>query len=111
MKDNIKSHIPKDTPHQHNTASHTPNYSTANSKLSNNSNFILNQNGVPCYNNIHIYTSGVNGLKPTDINLRQYIFSKGANNNIKKPMNINKTPVHTNNKSLIHARSNSSAGH
>jgi hypothetical protein len=108
MKDNIKSHIPKDTPHQH-TASHTPNYSTANSKLSNNSNIILNQNGVPCYNNIHIYTSGVNGLKPGDINLRQYIFSKGGNG--KKPANLNKTPVHTNNKSLTHARSNSSAGH
>ena len=111
MKDNIKSnnkHIPKDLQHQ-TINSQTPNYSSSNSnsnsKLNNNSNIILNQNGVPCYNNIHIYTSGVNGLKPGDINLRQYVFSK-AN---KKP--LTKTPVHSHNKSLTHGRSNSSAGH
>lgn len=39
----------------------------------NNSNIILNQNGVPCYNNINIYT---NGVKPGDINFRQLIFNK-----------------------------------
>ena len=55
------------------------NNSSNNSKLGN-SNIILNQNGVPCYNNINIYTSNLNG-KP-DINLRQYIFNK-KNNKIK----------------------------
>ena len=45
---------------------------TTNSK-NNSSNIILNQNGVPCYNNINIYT---NGMKADDINFRQIIFNK-----------------------------------
>jgi hypothetical protein len=114
MKDNIKSsatksnhnsaisHIPtsiKDTSHN----SHTHNYSTSNNKSTNanNSNIILNQHGVPCYNNIHIYTNGVNGIKSGDINLRQYIFNK---------VNKNKTSK-SQNKSALHGRSNSTAGH
>lgn len=47
----------------HNSSSNQPN----------NSNIILNQNGVPCYNNINIYT---NGVKQSDINLRHLIFNK-----------------------------------
>jgi hypothetical protein len=55
------------------------NNSTNNSKLGN-SNIILNQNGIPCYNNINIYTSNINGKQ--DINLRQYILNK-KNNKLK----------------------------
>lgn len=91
MKENFKEG-------NHNTDNH--------STKSNNSNIILNQNGVPCYNNINIYTNGVNPvntLKTGDINLRQYIFSKM---NKKGSGSVSKN----NNKSLSHARSNSSAG-
>jgi hypothetical protein len=35
---------------------------------------IIVANGIPCYNNINIYTSNLNGK--SDINLRQYIFNK-----------------------------------
>jgi hypothetical protein len=91
MKDVIKPHNKEN--------SHTPNYKSTNN---NNSNIILNQNGVPCYNNIHIYTSGVSGLKSGDINLRHYIFNKAG-----KKANLTKQQ----NKSVAHGRSNSSAGH
>lgn len=99
MKDGIKapSHIPKE--------SHTPG-------SQNNSNIILNQNGLPCFNNIHIYTSGINGIKTGDINLRQYIFSKAGkknkmrNNSSLSGLNAN-IKNDKNNKSALHARSNS----
>ena len=101
LKDTIKTsstHIPPI-----NKEALTPSYMT-NPKMNNsNSNIILNQNGVPCYNNIHIYT-GVNGLKQNDINLRQYIFNK-VNNNKKNLM------TKPQNKSVSHVRSNSTIGH
>jgi hypothetical protein len=97
MKDIIK--IPKRNLNDSQT--HTPNNYKNNSisNNTNNSNIILNQNGVPCYNNIHIYTSGLSGIKSADINLRQYIFNKaGKKNGLKIP-----------NKSTLHARSSSTA--
>ncbi len=61
----------------------THNYNTTNasntssvSKMSSTpNNIILNQNGTPCYNNIHIYTTGING-KNTELNLRQFVLNK-----------------------------------
>jgi hypothetical protein len=92
MKDVIK--IPKDS--INNTQNQTP-INNKNSSVLSNSNIILNQNGVPCYNNIHIYTSGLSGIKSGEINLRQYIFSKAGKKNGPKLQN----------KSSIHPRSNS----
>lgn len=80
-----------------NTSTNNITKNTNNSTL-NNSNIILNQKGVPCYNNINIYTSGINGLKGGDINLRQYIFNK-VNLKSQNGIKINKKPHH--------ARSNS----
>jgi hypothetical protein len=56
--------------------------------------FILNQHGVPCYNNINIYT------KNNDINLRHYIFNKVTSGK-KSSAGMN------NSKSSTHLRSNS----
>ena len=58
------------------SVNHNASIVSNSSKCGNNSNIILNQNGIPCYNNINIYTANVNG-KP-DINLRQYVFNKGV---------------------------------
>ncbi len=57
MKENKVSKSPIKTPDRNNVKS---------------KNIILN--GIPCYNNINIYTSNLNGK--SDINLRQYIFNK-----------------------------------
>jgi len=62
-----------------NEANYSNNISNNNSKISSvpaNSNIILNQNGIPCYNNIHIYTSGINGVKNGEINLRHFVLNK-----------------------------------
>lgn len=91
MKDSIKNQKNDPIPISH--ANKTPDNQ-------NNSNIILNQNGIPCYNNINIYT-GVEGIKSGDINLRQFIFNK-----VNSRKGINKS----NNKSYQHIRSNSSAG-
>jgi hypothetical protein len=96
MKDNFKDSSAR----EHQSIS-LKNNGHSNSS-SNNSNIILNQNGVPCYNNINIYTSGLNSIKTNDINLRQYIFNKVHN---KKSNGLK-----LNNKSLQHGRSNSTAG-
>ena len=81
--------------------SHTKNTSYANpSSNQSNPNIILNQNGVPCYNNIHIYTNGMSGLKPNDINLRQYIVNK-----------VNKKTNSYSHNVSAHARSSSTSGH
>ena len=107
---NNNTHAPPKDPHHNHNNSLTPNNYMSNPKLANsnsNSNIILNQNGVPCYNNIHIYTNGVNGIKPSDINLRQYIFNK-----VNKKPNANVSgSAKGQNKSLSHVRSNSTAGH
>jgi hypothetical protein len=86
MKDNMKTishNVPRD------------NFAVADKKPStSNPNIILNQNGVPCFNNIHIYTSGKQG----DINLKQFIVSK----------------MHRKTNSLVkgtHMRSASTSGH
>lgn len=46
------------------------------------SNIILNQ-GIPCFNNINIYTSNKN-----DVNLRQYIFNKVGNKKANKMSHV-----------------------
>jgi hypothetical protein len=52
----------------------------------NNSNIILNQNGIPCFNNINIYTTNNNNnIKGNEINLRHYVFNK-----ITKPKSLSK---------------------
>ena len=99
------------------------NVSNNNSKISQiptNSNIILNQNGIPCYNNIHIYTSGINGMKNAEINLRHFVLNKvnlskkllknnnNGNNNIgsgNNPTNLNNL-----NKTLLRGKSNTSMG-
>lgn len=46
------------------------------------SSVIINQEGIPCFNNINIFTTNNNNtLKPGDINLRDYIFNKNTNVN------------------------------
>jgi len=47
----------------------TPNYIPTG-------NVIVNQNAVPCFNNINIYTSNMNNFKTNEINLKQYIINK-----------------------------------
>jgi hypothetical protein len=93
-----------------NKESLTPNnYTSNNSKVnnsSNNSNIILNQNGIPCFNNIHIYTNGlngINGIKTNDINLRQFILNKV---NVSK----NKSSSNKGGNNKSHGRCNSVAG-
>ena len=44
----------------------------------NNSNLILNQNGANCFNNINIYTSGVNNFKTNEFRLKQFIINKAV---------------------------------
>jgi hypothetical protein len=94
------------------------NNSSKISSVPGNSNIILNQNGIPCYNNIHIYTSGINGVKNAEINLRHFVLNKVnlskkllknnnsniANNNPNQnnPINLNKT--------LARGKSNTSMG-
>jgi hypothetical protein len=84
----------KKLPKAKNSSFHTINKDNSVS----NPNIILNQNGVPCYNNIHIYTGGP--IKTNDINLRQYIVNK-ANR---------KTNSFSHNVSA-HGRSSSNSGH
>jgi hypothetical protein len=93
------------------------NNSNNNSKISSvpsNSNIILNQNGIPCYNNIHIYTSGINGVKNGEINLRHFVLNKVnltkklfKNNNIG---NINPTNINNSNQKMTRGKSNTSMG-
>ena len=79
----------------------------------NNSNIILNQNqqGVPCYNNINIYTSGLSSLKNangSESNLKNYVVNK---TNHKKSPSMNK--INTNSKQKLssnHSKSNSLIG-
>ena len=80
----------------------------------NSSNIILNQNqqGVPCYNNINIYTNGLssmkNNLNPGESNLKNYISNKV---NHRKSPSMNK--INNNSKSKIninHSKSNSIIG-
>jgi len=86
----------------------TPNKNLVSKNNQNNSNFILNQQGVPCYNNINIYTSGLNGLKTgNDCNLRNYIFNKvGHHKKSASSIKLASGP----NKSSNHSRSNSTIG-
>jgi len=59
----------------HNTSSYKN--STNQPSNINPSNIILNQGGIPCFNNINIYTTNnSNNIKANEINLRQYIFNK-----------------------------------
>ena len=95
------------------------NISNNNSKISSvpaNSNIILNQNGIPCYNNIHIYTSGINGVKNAEINLRHFVLNKvnltkkllKNNNNIGKE--ANQPNLNNLSKTLPRGKSNTSMG-
>lgn len=74
---------------------------TKNTKnVSNNSQIILNQGGVPCFNNINIFTNNAtnnNNNNPSkDINLRQYIF-----NRTNKPKSLSKMqPGHVRSSSI-----------
>ena len=53
-------------------------------------NFFINQAGVPCFNNINIFTTNTNtGIKTGDINLRQYIFNKDNKTTNKNSNNNN----------------------
>jgi hypothetical protein len=64
---------------QNNTTKMVINKPTLQKKQqnSNPSNIILNQAGIPCFNNINIYTThNSNNIKGEEINLRQYIFSQ-----------------------------------
>ena len=80
----------------------------------NNSNIILNQNhqGMPCYNNINIYTSGLSSLKngnESESNLKNYNVNKV--NHKKSPSMMNK--INTNLKQKLisnHTKSNSLIG-
>jgi len=80
------------------------------SNLQNNSNIILNQQGVPCYNNINIYTSGLSGIKTNsnDCNLRNYIFNKVGHH--KKSNSSIRLNSGVQNKSSNHSRTNSTVG-
>lgn len=92
-----------------NTGDNTPNKNleTKNSSQ-NNSHIILNQQGVPCYNNINIYTSGLGALKSGgDYNLRNYIFNKVHHKKSNSSIKLN---VGGANKSSNHSRSNSTVG-
>lgn len=76
--------------------------------IHNNSNIILNQQGVPCYNNINIYTSGLASLKNgADCNLRNYIMNKVGHH--KKSVSSSKLTCGQN-KSSHHSKSNSTIG-
>ena len=97
----VKEPLTPDSQKKLGKTSHIKNTSYANpSSNQSNQNIILNQNGVPCYNNIHIYTNGVGGLKSNDINLRQYIVSK-----------VNKKTNSYSHNNSAHARSSSTSGH
>lgn len=66
------------------TTSKNPHIPTSN-------NIILNQAGVPCFNNINIFTTNnPNSIKPHEINLRQYIFNKTQG----KPKSLSKVASH-----------------
>lgn len=67
----------------------------------------MNQQGVPCYNNINIYTSGLSGIKTTatDGSLRNYVLNKTH----KKSASLIKLSSGQN-KSSNHSRSNSTIG-
>lgn len=90
------------------SGNNTPNKNLAAKNIQNNSNIILNQQGVPCYNNINIYTSGLSGLKTgNDCNLRNYIFNKvGHHKKSASSIKLSSGP----NKSSNHSRSNSTIG-
>ena len=90
------------------------NNSKNSSQVPNNSNIILNQNGIPCYNNIHIYTSGINGMKNAEINLRHFVLNKvnlpkkllkNNNNNV-----VNGNNPNNHNKTSVRGKSNTSVG-
>jgi hypothetical protein len=94
----------------------------------NNSNIILNQNhqGVPCYNNINIYTTGLSSMKNTvangngnannnssvDNSLKNYISNKVSQHRKSPSMNrININKSNTKQKvSINHSKSNSIVG-
>jgi len=60
------------------TSNITPNYIPTG-------NVLMNQNAVPCFNNINIYTSNMNKIyKTNEINLKQYIINKINKNQNKK---------------------------
>lgn len=95
--------------HTSNTPSKNINEKT-NTENNNNSNIILNQNhsGMPCYNNINIYTNGISSMKNNsntgDSTLKNYINNK---------VNHKKSPSMSrlNNKSKgHHSKSNSIIG-
>lgn len=90
------------------SGNNTPNKNLVAKNVQNNSNIILNQQGVPCYNNINIYTSGLSGLKTgNDCNLRNYIFNKvGHHKKSASSFKLASGP----NKSSNHSRSNSTIG-
>ena len=90
------------------SGNNTPNKNLVAKNVQNNSNIILNQQGVPCYNNINIYTSGLSGLKSAnDCNLRNYIFNKVGHHK-KSASSIRLASAA--NKSSNHSRSNSTIG-
>ncbi len=88
----------------------TPNKNNISKNIQNNSNIILNQQGVPCYNNINIYTSGLGGIKTNanDCNLRNYIFNKVGHH--KKSNSSIRLNSGQHNKSSNHSRTNSTVG-
>lgn len=69
------------------------------------------QSNAACYNNINIFTGGINNVKAGEINLRNFIFNKVTNPNKRNVgLNSNKSNTSLNNKSMHHARSNSMLG-
>jgi len=75
----------------------TPNNLKSNAS---GSNILVNNHGVPYYNNINIFTNNMNNFKSNDINLRQYIYNK-ANKSKNSTTKLNDTN---------HGRSSSSIG-
>lgn len=116
LKDVTKQQVTKATKIIENN--YHSNVSNNNSKISSvpaNSNIILNQNGIPCYNNIHIYTSGINGVKNPEINLRHFVLNKVnltkkllKNNNNNVANNANQNNLNNLNKTLARGKSNTS---
>jgi len=68
-----------------------------NNTINNNTNYIpsgngiVNQNAVPCFNNINIYTSNMNNFKTNEINLKQYIVNKMNTKSKNSKQNHSKT--------------------
>jgi len=75
LKENFKSN-PKLAPSQTLTPSMLAAKNVTPPSYIPTGNVIVNQNAVPCFNNINIYTSNMNNFKTNEINLKQYIVNK-----------------------------------